>query len=113
MPMLHAGRDPHGIAGPDLLNGAVPVLHAADTRYYDQRLTERMRVPGGARSRLEGDGSAACPSLSASLEPILDAGGADEIPGRSDTRGLPARASDHNLRICTGWHGDGCPGYGC
>ena len=53
MPMLHAGRYPDRITGPDFLNGTVPMLHATDASSNDQRLAEGMRVPGGSCSRLE------------------------------------------------------------
>jgi hypothetical protein len=57
MPVLLAGRKPHHIARPNLLNGSAFALDPAKTRGDDQRLTER--VPGGAGAGLEGDVGAA------------------------------------------------------
>ena len=53
--MLFAGREPHDIAGADFLNRAAFALHPAATGRNDQRLAERMRMPGRARTGLEGD----------------------------------------------------------
>ena len=53
MPVFFPRRDPHGIAGANLANGIAPKLDAPDAGDDVQRLTERMRVPGGARARLE------------------------------------------------------------
>src|SRR5271166_3420012 len=53
VPMLLAGREPHDVAGPDLLNRAALALRPAQPRCDDQRLTERMRVPGCPRARFK------------------------------------------------------------
>lgn len=58
MPMLLAGREPHDIAGPDLLNRAANSLHPAEPCRNDQSLPERMCVPRRARSGLERDARA-------------------------------------------------------
>jgi len=58
VPVLLAGGEPDHIAGADLLDGAAFALGPAKTGGYDQRLAERMRVPGRARARLEGDAGA-------------------------------------------------------
>ena len=49
------GREPDHVAGPDLLDRAALALRPAAAGGDDQRLPERMRVPCGARARLEGD----------------------------------------------------------
>ena len=47
------------VAGADFLDGAARALRPAAAGGDDQRLAERMRVPGGARAGLEGDAGAA------------------------------------------------------
>src|SRR3982074_3070880 len=59
VPMLLAGRKPHDVPWPDFLDGPALALGAAQARRHDQRLTERMRVPGGSRARLARDARAA------------------------------------------------------
>ena len=81
MPMLDARRYPDDVAGPDFLDRAAPVLAQADARRDDQRLAERMRVPGGARARLERHDAAADPGRSGRLEPGIDTHGAGEVIG--------------------------------
>ena len=58
MPVLLAGREPDHVAGPDLLDRAALALHPAAAGRDDQRLPERMRVPGSASARLERDAGA-------------------------------------------------------
>jgi hypothetical protein len=53
--MLFVRRKPNDIAWPDFLNGSILTLRPAKTGRNDQRLTERMRMPGCARTRLERD----------------------------------------------------------
>ena len=70
---LHAGRDPDDVAGPDLLDRAALALHPAGAGGDDQRLAQRMRVPGGAGAGLEGDDAAADARRIAALEALVDA----------------------------------------
>jgi len=56
--VLFAWRKPDYVAGPDLLDGAAPTLRTSTAEGDDQRLTERMRMPCGARAGLEGDACA-------------------------------------------------------
>jgi hypothetical protein len=56
--MFFAGLKPDDIARPDFLDGTTPTLHAPDAASDDQRLAERMRVPGGPGGRLESDAGA-------------------------------------------------------
>ena len=58
MPMLLTGRKPDHIAWPDFLDRAALTLRPAESGRDDQRLTEWMRMPGGARTRLERDARA-------------------------------------------------------
>src|ERR1700730_18215635 len=53
VPMLLAGRKPDHVAWPDFLLGTAPSLRPPETRCDDQFLTEWMRVPCGAGTRLE------------------------------------------------------------
>src|SRR5437588_816509 len=53
VPVLFAGRNPHGVAGADFAHWAALGLHSPDAEDDMQRLTERMGVPRGARARLE------------------------------------------------------------
>jgi hypothetical protein len=53
VPVLLTGREPDDIAGPDFLSGAAFALHPAAAGGHDQRLTQRMRMPGGPGARLE------------------------------------------------------------
>ena len=55
MPMLFTGRKPDHITGPDFLDRAASALRPTKTGRNDQRLTEWMRMPGGASTRLERD----------------------------------------------------------
>ena len=55
VPVLFTGRKPDHIARPDFLNGPAPTLRPTATCRNDQRLTERVRMPCGAGTRLEGD----------------------------------------------------------
>ena len=48
MPVLLSGREPHQIAGTYLLDGAAVALSPSQPSGDDQRLTERVCVPGGA-----------------------------------------------------------------
>src|SRR5262249_21877550 len=53
VPVLLAGRDPHGIARPNFPDRRAPELHPADAGNDVQGLAERVGVPGGPRARLE------------------------------------------------------------
>lgn len=57
MPMFLAGRKPDYVTGSYFFNRTALALHPAETRRYNQGLTERMGVPGGAGTRFEGDTS--------------------------------------------------------
>ena len=55
VPMVFAGREPDDVAGADFLDGSALALRAAAAGGDDQRLAERVGVPGGAGAGLEGD----------------------------------------------------------
>ncbi len=52
--MFELGWKPHHVARPHLLDGAALALNPAEPRMNQKGLAERMRVPGGARTRFEG-----------------------------------------------------------
>src|SRR5262249_6689959 len=53
VPVLDAGRTPDHITRPDFLLGLAPALRPAAPRGDDQRLPQRMGMPGGTRARFE------------------------------------------------------------
>ena len=59
VPMLLTGREPDHIAWPNFLDRTAPTLRPSEAGRDDQRLTEWMRVPCGASTRLERDACAA------------------------------------------------------
>ena len=59
VPVLLSWREPDHIAWTDLLDGTAPALRAAASGGDNERLTERMRMPGGAGAGLEGNAGAA------------------------------------------------------
>jgi hypothetical protein len=58
VPVLFTRRKPNDITWPDFLDRAAPTLNPANAGRDDQRLTERMCMPGGAGTRLERDARA-------------------------------------------------------
>src|SRR5438445_5113073 len=58
VPMLLARRKPDDVARPDFLDRPALALHPTEAGGDNQCLPERMRVPGGARTRLESHVSA-------------------------------------------------------
>src|SRR5581483_2156589 len=53
VPVLFAGGKPHDVTGANLFNRSAPALDAAAPGGHDQRLAERMSVPGCACAWLE------------------------------------------------------------
>src|SRR5204862_5458910 len=53
VPVLFARGKPHDVTGANLFNGSAPALDAAEPGCHDQRLAERMSVPGSACAWLE------------------------------------------------------------
>ena len=68
VPMLFTGRKPRDITWPDFLDRPAFALHPSEAKRDDQRLTERMRMPGGAGARLEGDACTGHPCRIGCLE---------------------------------------------
>ncbi len=83
VPMLLARRNPHHVARPDLLPRPAPALGPAAAGDHDQGLAQRVGVPGGPGSRLEGDRGAGCARRSGGLEQRIDPHRAGEPVGRS------------------------------
>jgi hypothetical protein len=54
MPVLLAGSNPDHITEPDLLDRSACALNPTPASNDDESLAERMRMPRGSRSRLEG-----------------------------------------------------------
>src|SRR2546428_106107 len=71
-------REPDHIARMDLFNGTAPALSPPKTRRDDQRLTEWMRMPGGACTRFERDARATNARRFRRLEQQVDANRARE-----------------------------------
>src|SRR5689334_4305173 len=81
MPVLFAWREPNHITGTDFLDGAAFTLRPSGTGRDNQRLAERMRMPGRARAGRKSDtGTAAARGLSC-LKQRVDADRAGEIVG--------------------------------
>ena len=70
--MLLTRFEPHDVAGPNVLDGLAFALHPAEARRDDERLSERMRVPGGPCAGLKGDDRAANARRRASLKRGID-----------------------------------------
>src|SRR5947209_6332363 len=78
VPVLFAGLKPHNVAGPDFLDRTAFALHPAKPRHHDQRLAERVRVPGRTRAGLEGDKRPGNPGGLRRAEQRIDANRAGE-----------------------------------
>src|SRR5690348_11289638 len=82
MPVAVARRAEDHVAGADLLDRAVLALRPAAAGRDDEYLAQRMRVPGRARARLEGDARAGGTCGRGSGEQRVDADRAGEPLGR-------------------------------
>ena len=91
VPMFFAGREPDHVAGADFFDGAAPVLGPAAAGGDDQRLAERVRVPGGACAGLEGDAGSDGAGRGGRVEEAIDAHGAGEVIGRGLVRSAVSR----------------------
>ena len=58
VPMFLAGRKPDDVAGPDFFNRPAPALCASAASGDDERLAQRMGVPGGACAGFKRDDGA-------------------------------------------------------
>ena len=82
MPVFFVRRKPDHVAGTNLFNRAALSLHPAESRCNDQRLAERMGVPGRAGPGFEGDARATRPGRVGRLEERIDPYFASEPIGR-------------------------------
>src|SRR4029079_10819862 len=67
------------VAGPDFLDGTALALSPTTAGGDDQRLTERVRVPGGAGPRLECDAGSSNTRRVGGIEQPVDPDGAGKI----------------------------------
>src|SRR6476659_6660175 len=99
--MLLARRKPDDIAWPYVLDQPALALHPPEAGGDDQRLPERMRVPGGARTWLEGHVSAGRARRFLRAKQRIDADRSGEIFGRSFGGRLRSAALDvHHSAPC-------------
>lgn len=108
VPVLHAGRDPDDVAWADLLDRAALPLHPAQPGRHDQHLAERVRVPGRAGARLEGDESAGRTRRGVRREQAVDAHRSGEVLERSSRRGQRANPRDPQRLLALALGGRGC-----
>src|SRR3979490_532980 len=101
MPMPHARGDPDHVAGADLLDRTTLALHPAGAGRDDQGLAQRMRVPCGAGSGLEGDDPATDARGFIPLKALVDRHGANEIIRRALGSRLRTLAQDFQYRAPT------------
>ena len=73
VPMLLVRRKPDHIARPNFLDWSALSLCPSEAGGDDQRLTEWMRVPGGTRTRLEGNACATHTRRFGRVEQRIDA----------------------------------------
>ena len=99
VPVLLAGREPDDVAGADLLDRPALALHPAAAGGDDQRLAERVGVPGRPRARLEGDQRAGNPGRVGRAEQRVDADRAGEPVRRALAGGLRACSLDVHCRV--------------
>src|SRR6266571_4566969 len=79
----------------DLFDGTSPALHEPATRRYDERLAERMGMPGRAGARLKRDARTLYAPGSTCLEQRLDA----HLPGEGFFRSLARRSRTASLDL--------------
>lgn len=94
VPVFFPRRDPHHVAGPDNLDRSAFALNPAAAGGDDQRLAQRVAVPGGAGARLECDRAAGDVSGLRSREERVDPHRAGEPFGRPLCGGLRAIVLD-------------------
>src|SRR5690242_3475708 len=97
VPMFLVRREPDHIAGSDLLNWTAFTLHPPATGRDNQRLTQRMPVPGRARPRFKGDARATRPGRMGRLEERIDPHQAGEPICGSFARRLRTNSFDFHF----------------
>src|SRR3954471_685096 len=98
VPMLFTGRKPDHIAGTDLLDRAAVTLRPATARSNDKRLSKRMCMPCGPRTRFKRYTSALNNRGIRCLEERIDAYVPGEPLGRSLCGWL--RAGSFDVHVC-------------
>jgi hypothetical protein len=78
MPVLFVGSEPDDVSRSHLFDWTAVALYASEARGNDERLSERMRVPGGASSGFECDVSSGNERRIRSGEKWVDANGSGE-----------------------------------
>src|SRR5579863_3037131 len=86
VPLLLTGLEPYRIARTDAFDRLAVALYSSGAGDDDQRLPQRVRVPGRARPRFEGDDRAGHSRRRAALERRIDAYRACEPFGRAARR---------------------------
>src|SRR3954468_2912356 len=82
VPVFFAGCEPHDVTWANLFDGSAPALDPARPGGHDQRLAERMGVPGGARAGLECHGRTRSSGGSGGLKQRIDTdGGGKPVTG--------------------------------
>src|SRR5205814_2642078 len=99
MPMFQSWRKPNHITGPNFFNRSTLSLHPANTRCDNERLTKRMRVPCGARARLERDARARGACRSICLKQRINQHRASKPIGRSIRGCLRADSFDFHIYL--------------
>jgi hypothetical protein len=97
VPMFFAWREPDHIAGMNFFHRPAFALDPTATGGNDQRLPQRMRVPGGARARLECDARARHPCGRRRLKQRVNPHRAGKPVGRATVRWLRAHSFDFHL----------------
>src|SRR4029077_12944291 len=77
--MLFAGRKPDHVARPNSFDWPSPALCQTAACRYDQRLTQRVSVPGSASPGLEGNARAKCAGWILRFKQGINADGAGKI----------------------------------
>src|SRR5882724_5278781 len=94
VPMLLTRREPDDIPWPDFLNRPAFALRPAAAGRNDESLPQRMRMPGGAGTRLERHTGTDHARRIGRLKQRIDADRAGKVVGRSLAGRLRAAAFD-------------------
>src|ERR1700761_1232514 len=102
--MLLAGSKEHDVPGPHFLDRLVILLHPAKPLRDNDRLTSRMRMPSGARARLERNDAAirVPPSVRGKKRIDTDATG-EPVCGSNHGRDTSCASDVHCACSCLLW----------